>query len=167
MKSILCPSCTRLRLPQFFGPCKSNKNGLLSRCQFCISAENEEVKANLHVREHVKQDADMKMCNKCSNCKHIRDFNLSKGSRDGLQHYCRMCNKDSATLRRTREQKTHRIAPAKKVQPVTMKSYPVAVELLDRLALLITSVTRKSDVTDENLMNITKIIYDLRREIES
>ena len=37
----------------------------------------------------------MKVCGKCKVAQHVSNFNKHKGQKDGLQNYCRKCNKEN------------------------------------------------------------------------
>lgn len=53
-----------------------------------------------------------KLCAKCNNIKSRGEFNRNKWKKDGLQHYCRECHRDSVVT----SQRNHRAAFLKRLQ---------------------------------------------------
>lgn len=94
----ICGMCEeKLDISNFWKSC-GNKDGYYKLCKEC--GKDERYKQQ---KRFTKTDNKFKKCNKCSILKTIDNFGFFQASSDGLQHRCKLCQRDDRRERKERK----------------------------------------------------------------
>jgi len=91
----ICPNCKTAKSEGDFGLCRSNKDGLSSYCRECNRARMAATRERNRAQSHVARSEIVKTCVKCKVVKSGIEFNVSRGTKDGLAFRCKACQREA------------------------------------------------------------------------
>jgi hypothetical protein len=81
-----CKYCLETKMITDFNVDKSKRDNYNLYCKKCVKEKNEKSISKNKVENIIE-----KKCSKCNNIKHIKDYHISKKSKDGYYTYCKLC----------------------------------------------------------------------------
>jgi len=98
-----CPSCKTSKPEGDFGLDRSSKNGLSAYCRACNRTRAIAARARNRAQDRMARTDVLKTCVKCQLVKPGIEFNVSRGTKDGLGFRCKACQReDYASLDKSR-----------------------------------------------------------------
>ena len=93
-----CTKCGLKKDISEFSNKKSNKDGMQHICKSCQKEYYEKwitaIRKEREIKEQLKKDKKTKFCNKCKQEKDKTEFNRNKREKDGLNWWCKSCQKE-------------------------------------------------------------------------
>jgi hypothetical protein len=100
-----CTKCGEVKLHSEFSKDKKTKDGLYGHCKVCVNAQyalktyGMTVEQREAVRAASKSPDGYKCCPKCKEIKLVSEFHKNSKTKDGLNTWCKNCNKTGRVLR--------------------------------------------------------------------
>jgi len=94
----ICTWCKKEKPPAEFGKRLASPDGLNCWCKECTCARATESRAK--PREKWAETRTVKKCSRCGGMKPLAEFSKRRGHLDGLNYYCKVCDKTIREERR-------------------------------------------------------------------